>query len=369
MPSQLRIAAVGDLMLARPPGADLPLEALQTAHLRLANLEGPITAGGIPADKIARLRMPLEAAHWIRELGFDAVSLANNHMMDWGIEGMQSTRQSLQRAGVAVAGAGDHLSEALEASYLQAQGARVAMISLSATVPPGAAAGDQRPGIAPLRVQVSYWAEGTINDEQPGTPPWVHTRVFATDQEAALEAVRQARNQADIVLVQLHWGVPPEWNSPFQGDLAEYQRPLGHALVEAGASAIIGHHAHALLGMEFYRGVPILYSLGNFLLHFYSGLQGLKPQRPVPFFKPRYSEQNRQSVIAHLAFDPAPSGWQLQPLVLWPIRLNDQGEPSRVTAQGAEAILSTLQRSDASLGVEYRMRPDQAILASPQMVR
>lgn len=364
--AELRIAAVGDLMLNRPPGSDLPLEALQAAHLRLANLEGPITTGGIPADKIARLQQPLEAAQWIRQLGFDALSLANNHMMDWGAEGMQSTRQQLQQAGIAFAGAGNNLTEALQPAFLEAQGARVAMVSLSATVPPGAAAGHQRPGIAPLRVQVSYWAEGTINDEQPGTPPWVHTRVFAGDQEAALEVVRQARSQADIVLVQLHWGVPPEWNSPFQGDLAEYQRPLGYALVEAGASAIIGHHAHALLGMEFYRGVPILYSLGNFLLHFYSGLQGLKPQRPVPFFKPRYSEQNRQSVIAQLAFEPTPAGWQLQPLVLWPIRLNDQGEPSRVTAQGAAAILSTLQRSDASQAIEYLMQPDYSIVARPQ---
>ena len=360
MKPTLVVAAVGDVMLNRVFGSELPLNELQAADLRVANLEGPITARGYPADKIARLVMPPGTARLVKELGLDAVALANNHMMDSGPVGMQDTQAELQANGIGFAGAGMNLAESLEPYIAEVKGARVAMVSLAATVPPGAAAGSERPGIAPLRVRVSYWADGTINEEQPGTPPWVHTEVMAEDLEPVIEAVRRAREQADIVLVQMHWGVPPEWNSPFQGDLAEYQRPLAHALVEAGASVILGHHAHALVGIERYQGVLIFYSLGNFLLHWYSGLNGLKPQRPAPFFKPQYSERNRQTVIAKLHFEQG-ERWELGRVELVPCRLNDNGEAKRVWDKQATEVLETLTRSDATLGVKLNLREDGEI--------
>lgn len=356
----ITIAAVGDVMLNQPFGAELPLAELQAADLRVANLEGSITPEAFRADKIAHLVMPPGTARRVRELGFDVVSLANNHMMDSGVVGLQNTLAELSANGIGYAGAGMNLSEALTPHIAQVKGARVATVSLAATVPPGFAAGEARPGIAPLRVRVSYWADGTINEEQPGTPPWVDTEVMAEDLGPALEAVRKAKQQADIVLVQMHWGVPPEWNSPFQGDLATYQRPLAHAVVEAGASVILGHHAHALVGIERYQGVLIFYSLGNFLLHWYSGLQGLKPQRPAPFFKPRYSERNRQSVIARLHFSQDPD-WKLSRVELVACRMNDKGESARVVGAQAEAVLQTLQTSDATVGVGMRLREDGVI--------
>ncbi|MDX2005026.1 MAG: CapA family protein [Meiothermus sp.] len=360
MKPTLTVAAVGDVMLNQPFGDGLPLEDLQAADFRVANLEGPITAGGYLADKIAHLVMPPGTAQQVRGLGLDLVALANNHMMDTGPQGIQDTVAELRANGIGHAGAGMNLAEALEPHITEVKGARVATVSLAATVPPGAAAGQARPGIAPLRVRVSYWADGTINEEQPGTPPWVHTEVMEEDLRPALEAVRAARQQADVVLVQMHWGVPPEWNSPFQGDLAEYQRPLAHALVEAGATVILGHHAHALVGIERHGGALIFYSLGNFLLHWYSGLKGLKPQRPAPFFKPRYSERNRQSVIARLRFEQD-GGWGLAGVELVPCRLDDNGEARRVWGDKAGEILETLARSDATMGVKLRLRDDGVI--------
>lgn len=362
MKPTLSIAAVGDVMINQPYGLDLPLADLQAADFCTTNLEGSITAEDFRADKIAHLVMPPGTAQAVRALGFHAVSLANNHMMDAGIQGLRDTLAELEASEIGYAGAGMNLSEALKPYIAEVKGAKIAMLSLAATVPPGFAAGEQRPGIAPLRVRVSYWADGTINEEQPGTPPWIHTEVLTQDLEPALETVRQAKEQADIVLVQIHWGVPPEWNSPFQGDLAEYQRPLAHAVVDAGASVILGHHAHALLGVERYKGVPIFYSLGNFLLHWYSGLKGLKPQRPAPFFKPRYSERNRQSVIAKLHFGQDPDwNWKLGRIELLACRMNDRGESERVSGQKAEEILQTLRQSDATLGFEFRLEEDGVI--------
>lgn len=360
MKTTLAIAAVGDVMIDQPPALQ---NLWPAADLRVGNLEGPITPGGLPADKIVRLRMPTEAASWLKKLGFSAVSLANNHMLDYGQEGLHHTLAALQQQGLGFAGAGSNLQQALHPWSSALDGVRVAMVSLASTVPSGFAATADRGGIAPIRVQVSYAADGAINEEQPGTPPWVHTQTVTQDIELALEAVRATREQCDVLLLQMHWGVPPEWNSPFQGDLAEYQRPLAHALVDAGASVILGHHAHALVGIERYKHTLIFYSLGNFILHYYSGRQGLKPQRPTPVFKPKYTERNRQSVIAHLQFEQS-AGWALTQAKLLPLRLNDGGEAQPVDTQGQQAVLQTLRSSDATQGLELELREDGWIALS-----
>jgi poly-gamma-glutamate synthesis protein (capsule biosynthesis protein) len=358
----ITIAAVGDLMLRRPVTTPLPEQALRSADLRVANLEAPITDRGAQADKLITLRMPSSAAAWVKELGFEVVSLANNHTLDYGVVGLGDTMSALEGVGVAFSGAGDNVSEALRPDVREVKGVKIATVSLAATVPSGSAAGEERPGIAPLRVHVSFVSDGAINDEQPGTPPWIHTEVVAEDLEPALATVRQARRQADVVLVQMHWGVPPEWSSPFQGDLAEYQRPLAYALIQAGASVILGHHPHALHGVERYRGAGILYSLGNFIFHPQTELKRLELQRPAPPFKPIYSERNRQSLIARLRFHQASGSWQLRGIELIPCRLDDQGEARAATQEQAEAILEVVKSSDATRGVAFEIQGGRACL-------
>lgn len=355
MPKTITIAAVGDVMLREAPAAELPFADLRSADLRVANLEGPITERGYPADKLITLRMPPEAGRWVRDLGFEAVSLANNHALDYGTVGLDDTLTALTEAGIAWAGAGSTLAEALRSQRSEVAGVGVATVALAATVPPGFAASDQRPGIAPLRVRVGYLTEGSINEEQPGTPPWVRTEVVAEDLERALAAVREARGQADIVLVQLHWGVPPEWNSPFQGELAEYQRPLAHALIDAGASVILGHHPHALHGVERYREALVFYSLGNFLFHPHDTLRDFEFQRPAPPFRPRYGERNRQSLIAGLEFESGAAGWRLRGAGLVPAFLDGRGEPRPASEAETERIFRVLLESDATAGVDLRI--------------
>src|SRR5699024_8134687 len=68
-----------------------------------------------------------------------------------------------------------------------------------------------------------------------------------------------------FVIVAIHWGVPTYWLSPYQGLLAEYQQPLGHAMLDAGADVIFGHHSHSVHPIEVYNGKPIFYSSGDFL--------------------------------------------------------------------------------------------------------
>jgi poly-gamma-glutamate synthesis protein (capsule biosynthesis protein) len=154
--------------------------------------------------------------------------------------------------------------------------------------------------------------------EQPGTMPRVHSWTDPDDRARACDAIATLRKEVDFVAVAIHWGVPSYWLSPYQGLLTEYQQVLGHAFVNAGADAVIGHHSHELHPIEVYCGKPIFYSLGNFLF------EGARA-----FMAP-------ESIIARFDFD---SGWELIPLLLdrdgFPaLAEGDQGE--RVIALVAE---------------------------------
>lgn len=362
MSDTLIVAAVGDVIFTRPPSPRLALAPLADADVVTANLEGPVTGHPYAADKLIPLKMPIEAAGWVHGAGFQIVSLANNHAMDYGEVGLRETLAQAEANDVAVVGAGMDLDAALAHRTIVARGTRIAFVGLSSTVPTGFAAGPGRPGIAPVRVRVTFAVDGALNEEQPGTPPYVHTEVVEDDADRALACVRAAKADADLVVVHMHWGVPPEWNSPFQGDLAEYQRPFGHALVDAGATVVIGHHAHALIGVETYRDGVIFYSLGNFAFHPYADRVRFELQRPAPPFKTRHSERNKQSVAARIELQRAGAGWRFHQATLVPARLNELGEAELVHGADAQAIHRVLEASDANANVSYDVHDDHLVV-------
>jgi len=104
----------------------------------LANLEGPIlSTEGVPAEKPIRIRLPKETATWLKEIGINAVSLANNHTLDWGVEGLQETVVELDKAGILHAGAGKDAAEAAAPIFFDISGHKIAFLSWAATVPNG----------------------------------------------------------------------------------------------------------------------------------------------------------------------------------------------------------------------------------------
>jgi poly-gamma-glutamate synthesis protein (capsule biosynthesis protein) len=113
-----------------------------------------------------------------------------------------------------------------------------------------------RPGCAPLRAHTLY---EQIEHDQPGTPPRIRTFAHAEDLAAMCADIRAAKAQADIVLVSQHWGI-----HFVRATIADYQREVARAAIEAGADAILGHHAHILKGAEVIAGRPVFYSLCNF---------------------------------------------------------------------------------------------------------
>lgn len=344
-----RIRAIGDTVIAHPltpARRESPVIAeLGASDLTVGNLEVALTATGFPSDKVSALRSdPANAAEYAR-LDVDAWSLATNHALDYGIQGLRSTIATLDAHKVRHMGGGENLADATSGIAVTARsGQRLRLLNFCSALPAGSAARDDKPGIAPMRVAQSFEFDGARIDEQPGSPPRINSWVQEVDAQRAETLVRRARADADLVLVSLHWGVAWPFLPPNQSPLAEYQQPLAHRLIDAGASLIIGHHSHSLHPVEFYRDGVILYSLGNFLFHDDPSLRP-KEGRLTPALKPilRSGPWFRSAVI-DVVFDDARVSVEPRPIVL-----NTDGEPSWAGAEQAELVLSELLDSSRDL--------------------
>ena len=226
------LLAGGDVLLDRtePEGID-PFTKVQpdlaSADVAIVNLEMAITERGEPYDKEYVFRAPGSAALTLVGAGIDVVSLANNHVFDFGREGLEDTISVLDEVGILRPGAGSNNAEAYAPRILTLDnGIRVAFVSATAVVPGGFASGADRPGVADAK-----WA----------TPR---------------------------VVVSLHWGVERE---PCPN---EEQRTLAQQIIEAGADLILGHHPHVLQPIETFDRSVIAYSLGNFAWHPRYGITG-----------------------------------------------------------------------------------------------
>ena len=235
----ITLVAMGDLMLARDlvtlmdrHGSMYPFERvapiLADADIAIANLEGTFTDRGTPANKTYVFRTPPRHAVGLAVAGIDVVSLANNHMLDYGPAGLRDTIAALNSVGIAHSGAGENDEAARRPAVLEVRGLRVAFLSYAATGDAVAAA----PGVDGV-------AWGTA--------------------EAISEDVRRAIGQADVVVVSLHAG------NEYVDEPSTTQRLLAQAAVEAGATVVLGHHPHVLQRWELRGSHLIAYSLGNFV--------------------------------------------------------------------------------------------------------
>lgn len=257
----LVLHAVGDVGPLRPDLASIfaGVPRLSDCDVLFGQMETVVTAQASPAPN-ARLAMrsPPETAAMLRSVGFYAMSVAGNHAMDYGAAGLLDCIANLRAAGIAPCGGGASLPEARKPAIVERNGRRIAFLAYSSILPAGYAAEANRPGCAPMWAHTHYQQ---IEPDQPGTG--ARTRSFADREHLAalVQDVKDARRDADIVAVSLHWGV-----HFVRAVLADYQAEVAHAAIDAGAHMILGHHPHLLKGVEIYRGRPILYSLGNFAI-------------------------------------------------------------------------------------------------------
>ncbi|MFQ5669706.1 MAG: CapA family protein [Acidobacteriota bacterium] len=235
--SALSIVFAGDVSFGREIGAAMDREgrhapfrkiagALAGADFRVANLECVITEQirGRPGKAVV-LRAHPDAAVALREGGFGLVSLANNHILDFGAEGMRDTVRALEGSGIDCVGAGENLAEATKPEILRGAGTSVAILAATGTF----GATRRKPGFAPLRL-------ATLRT-----------------------AIRNARAEVEHIVVLVHWGLEME------GQIAQVHRHLGHRLIAMGASLVVGHGPHVLQPVEKAGRGWIAYSLGNLL--------------------------------------------------------------------------------------------------------
>jgi poly-gamma-glutamate capsule biosynthesis protein CapA/YwtB (metallophosphatase superfamily) len=255
------VLAVGDLA---PDRADYDESfvatraVLQAADLSFGQLETSFANHGVrlPQARHAVLARP-DGADALARAGFDVISMAGNHVLDWGNDAFFETKANLERAGMKVVGAGADIEEARRpVTTVLGDGTRVAMLAYSSILPHSYWAEERRPGCAPMRAHTLY---EQIEHDQPGTPARVHSYPDRADLSAMEADIRAAKAQADVVLVSLHWGI-----HFVRAVIADYQRDVARAAIAAGADAILGGHAHILKGCEVIDGKPVYYSLCNF---------------------------------------------------------------------------------------------------------
>lgn len=308
---EIVVTAVGDVMLGTtfpdetgaslPPndGADLLAEVtpiLKRGDIVFGNLEGPLYDGEKPSPKCRgkapghcyAFRVPTRYGAHLKAAGFTVMGLANNHAMDFGQDGRTSSRQTLDAVGIA------HTGEVGDIAHLAVKGEKVAVIAF-ATYP------------------------GAYN---------------LLDLDDSLEAIRQARADADLVIVAFHGGGEGathqhvlQGDEMFLGEDRGDLRQFAHAAIDAGAALVLGSGPHVVRGMEIYKGKLIAYSLGNFATY-------------GPF---NLSAENGISLIleAHLAPDGSFISGQV-----YPVKQERPGGPRLDAAMSILPILRNLSLED-----------------------
>ena len=235
------ILFVGDILLANEAerhihkkGLEYPFWKIKQELLKydfiFANMESPITTRGEPVeDKPYVFRVKPDDAVCLRDLKIDAVSISNNHLMDYNAEGMEDTITTLDRLNIRHTGGGRNLTEARRPAILKYGDTSIIILAYCNRPPEDYYATDSTPGITPL------------------------------DLAMIREDIESYKLPNNIVVVSLHWGIE-QTHEPQSSQVAE-----AHAIINAGADAIIGHHPHWPQGIELYRGKPVIYSLGNFI--------------------------------------------------------------------------------------------------------
>ncbi|OIJ10364.1 hypothetical protein BKP35_14420 [Anaerobacillus arseniciselenatis] len=214
-------------------------EELQHVDYAIVNLETAVTNRGIPYRKQFNFRTGPQSLVALKEAGFHMVSLANNHTMDYGEKGLVDTIDYLNDVGLAYIGAGRNSEEAYRAHIVEIKGQQIAFLGFSRVLP-----------------TVSWYA----GPEKPGI-------ASGYQLDRMVRIVEETKKEVDYVFVFMHWGIERQQTPE------PYQIYDARAMIDAGADGIVGAHPHVIQGLDYYKGKPIAYSLGNFLFPDYvSGL-------------------------------------------------------------------------------------------------
>jgi poly-gamma-glutamate capsule biosynthesis protein CapA/YwtB (metallophosphatase superfamily) len=412
------------LSTSRLPGVDRMFDVIRKADVAFTNFETQIhdfNLAGAQQSGGTYMGSPRFVTDELAWAGFDLLGLANNHQNDYGVDGMRSTLAALSETKFVYAGVGENLALARRPGYLDTPKGRVALISVASTFPDAIIAGPQRPdmrgrpGINPLRHSTTYtvtqetfdtlsklkgppsanMGEGGGDDSKDGSLSWsgakyvvgteigVSTKANKKDLEELAAEVRNARQQADWVMVSIHAhesATPAEREKP-----AQFTVEFAHAMIDAGADMMVAHGPHVLRGVEVYKGKPIFYSMGNFI--FENDLVELQPEDnyekvglgddalPADYYNKRAKNDTIgfpadrkfwQSVVAEIVFA---NDRTLKEVRLHPIAMGfgqpriKRGQPYPAPTAEADQIIKDLQELCQPYGTTVQYKNGVGILS------
>jgi poly-gamma-glutamate capsule biosynthesis protein CapA/YwtB (metallophosphatase superfamily) len=384
---------------------------IQTSDVNFTNLEAVIHPLTIPGAAFAGGTPGISPPWTVDEIkwaGFNLLSVANNHSLDYGIDGLRSNLHALDAAGLVYAGAGENLAFARAPGYLDTKKGRVALIATSSTLTAGEQASQQRPdlpgraGVSPLRFTTTYTVDQVTMDTlrkvsamdghrgsgsrsnnsgslhfanafyKVGEVPGVHTEPDKDDLDALVASITAGRRQAEWVIASIHAheGKPGSPNEP-----ADFVVTFAHAAIDAGADVFIVHGPHDIRGIEVYKGKPIIYSLGNFI---FDGEAGI-PFAPSEIYEANHlpwnsnisdyrevtskgdtigygaDKGNWETALVEVTFSP---DHKLKELILDPATLgygltrSQRGFPHPASTEAAKEIIDTFTKLSKSYGTK-----------------
>lgn len=323
--TQLKVIAVGDIMLGRKVGKLLENKGYAYAFEQVApilkhgdvifgNLESPITSSNISLSKDHKiiLKAAPQSIDALKTAGFNVLSIANNHMMDYYEKGMLDTINILNKNKIANCGGGKNLEAARKPAIIEKNGLKYGVLAYTDMAEytyvgnPNIsyAAGRAKSGVAPRKL------------------------------ELILEDIAKIRPEVDILAVSLHWGVEESFDIPAS------QTEFAHKLIDAGADVILGHHPHQFQGIEIYKGKPVIYSMGNFLFD-------------------QNDPENQESFILDMQY----SGKQLQSFSAIPVRTLEKHHVAVQTGSSAVSLLEREASLSRKLGSECKIENDRLVFS------
>lgn len=416
---EVTFALAGDLLMSQrlsdqtPTGLMRLVERIRSADVAVGNLEMLFhDFEGYPAAVSGGTHLRGEPAllEEIKWAGFRLVSMANNHVGDYGTGGMLAHLKNVQASGLVHAGLGRHLGMARAPGFWDSPTGRVALLSCTATFPAGTDAGRQRadvhgrPGVNPLRLRTVYRvgeagltaartlqaqlgvqvASANADEVLVAGKRFLRSassgaakEVDARDRAEILASIREARAAADWVVFSLHAhpGEGGDRNIP-----PDCLRDFARAAIDAGADIVAGHGPHVLRGIEIHRGRPIFHSLGNFFFQIesvdrfpsevYESL-GLGPEATPDDVRAHWSRTRSSRLSADPRWSesvlavPTFQGGRLREIDLLPIVLERdegsrwRGAPRLATGKDAGRILKWLAELSAPLGTTIEIRGDR----------
>lgn len=320
--SRLTLTAVGDIMLSRVVGTRMKDSSVyapyqQVKHITTAaditfgNLETTLaTTGTRLPGKVIWFRAVPEAAEGLVDAGFDVLSLANNHILDYDTPALLETIQTLEEAGIGFVGAGENLEQARRPLVVVKNGIRVGFLAYNE--------------FYHYYWSYSYRRTFEATEDIAGTAPM--------KEELIKEDIERLRELCDIVVVSLHWGIEESNN------VTETQKELAYKIIDWGGDIILGHHPHVLQGIEFYKERPIVYSLANFVFD-------------------QNDQNNNESMILDMTIEDN----RIAEVVAHPIYIYDKHQPRIPTDSKKKYIIDKIARLSEALGTTVRREKERVV--------